>query len=129
MVMYRRKYLQTPVYHFLGSEYDWRRLIIGNANNFKTVYLLDCEANRRMYPPEIKVINSELTIKRVNFVELNKAVIFIGKFQRSKWMSMNWANASCVVIRTELNHFIDVIKDDLLEKSSRRNIRYLRKYK
>ena len=129
MVMYRRTYLLTPVYHFIGSEYEWRKLIIGNKDNFKTVYLLDCEANRRMYPPEIKVINSELTIKRVNFVNLNKAAIFIGRFQRSEWMSTNWTNASYVVIRTALNNFLDVIRDGLLEKSSRKNNRYLKKYK
>lgn len=129
MVMYRRTYLQTPVYQFVGSEHDWRRLIIGNANNFKTIYLLDCEANRRMYPPEIKVINSELTIKRVNFVELNNAAIFIGRFQRSEWMSMNWVGASCVVIRTNLKNLLKIIEDNLLERSSKKNSRYLKKYK
>ena len=129
MVMYRRTYLQTPVYQFVGSEHDWRRLIIGNAHNFKTIYLLDCEANRRMYPPEIKVINSELTIKRVNFVELNNAAIFIGRFQRSEWMSMNWTGANCFVIRTDLKNLLKIIEDNLLERSSKKNSRYLKKYK
>lgn len=129
MVMYRRTYLEIPVYQFLGSEYDWRRLIIGNTKNFENVYLLDCNANRRMYPPEVKVINSYQTIKRINFVELNKAAIFIGEVDYKKWLSWDWRGSGCVVLKTNLKYLLDVMRDKLVEQSSKKNIKFLRKYK
>ena len=129
MALYRRTYLEIPVYQFLGDDYEWRRLIIGNVNNFKNIYLLDCTANRRIYPPEIKVINSSQTIKRINFTELNKSMVFIGDINQKKWLSWNWRGASCMVIRTDLKYLLDVMHDNLVEKSSRRNTRYLKKYK
>lgn len=128
-VLYKRTILPIPFYHFIGSEYDWRRLIIGNIKNFEYTYLLDSEVNRRMYPPEVKVINSIQTIKRVQFAELNKSIIFVGELNQRSLLAWEWSRASCIVLKTSLKDLLELITYKIVEKSSKKNISYLRKYK
>ena len=129
MVMYRRTFLDFPVYNFIGDEHEWRKLVIESSKRFKQVYLFDYEANRRMYPPEVKVITSVQTMKRLNFVSLGDSAVFIGEMKQKDFIPMNWNRSKYVALRTNLKRLLEISRDNLLEESSRRNIRYLRKYK
>jgi hypothetical protein len=129
MVLYRRKYIGTPVYTFVGSEHVWRKFIIDHIPTSKQIYLLDCEANRRLYPPEIKVITSSQTIKRVNFTNLNKSIIFVGETKQRDFLTMNWNSANKVVLRTSFQNLVRILADGLLEEKSKKTVRFLKRYK
>lgn len=129
MVLYKRKYTAVRVYNFVGDEHEWRKLIIGNSKNFKNVYLCDVEANRRMYPPEVKVINSIKTAQRFQFTRFNKAIAFIGDLDQWKWLTIDWFGMEYVILRTDFKGLMDLLTLNLVEKSSRRNISNIRIYK
>lgn len=129
MVMYRRKNTITNVYHFVGSDHEWRRLVIEHSCDFKNTYLCDSEAIRRLYPKEVKVINSIHTGKRFQFARFRKTAVFIGQQCQTQWLTIDWSGMDYVVLRTKFKDLLALLKIGIVEKSSRKNIDYIRNYK
>lgn len=129
MPLFRRPLVSpTKAYNFIGSEHDWRRLVINSLKYYKEVYLCDSEAIRELYPKEIKVIKSSQTAKRVEFLRRQNTAVFLGERNRRE-LKNSWNELRYLVLRSNMKDFIEVLRLNLLELNSRTNIQQLRKYK
>lgn len=128
MPLFRRPLSRIKAYNFIGDEHSWRKLVTQSISKYQDVYLCDSEAMRELYPKEVKVIKSNQTAKRVEFLRRKKTIVFIGK-NNWKNLRVNWSGVSCLVLRCNLRDLADVLTFHLIEISSRPNISFIRKYK
>ena len=133
MVLYKEKGQRLGIeslYKFVGDDYEWRRLIIGNTRYNKNVFLFDSTAPRKLFPPEVKVVTSTQTAKRLQFIQINNSLIFIDLRNFKKWKGITINPVRCTVIhRITLERLLTFIKEGRLETSSRRNMEAIKVYK
>lgn len=127
MVLFRRTF-HTHVYHFIGSDAEWREFTIKSSLFFKESYLCDRKANRLAYPKTIRILNSIHTAKRLQFTRLSKAAVYLGDIDWKKWFT-NTRAGDYIVIRTNLLEILELLQYGLVELASKRTLRYLKLYK
>lgn len=127
MVLFRREF-HYHVYHFIGSDAEWKEFIIKSSLSFKESYLCDRKADRRAYPKTIRILNSVHTAKRLQFTRLSKAAIYLGDIDWQKWFT-NTQAGDYIVIRTNLLEILELLHYGLIELTSKRTLRYLKLYK
>lgn len=127
MTLFRRTF-HTHVYHFIGSDVEWKEFVIRSSSPFKESYLCDFKADRRAYPKTIRILNSVHTAKRLQFTRLSKAAIYLGDIDWHKWFS-NTQAGDYIVIRTNLSEISELLHYELAELASKKTLRYLKIYK
>ena len=119
--------------YFWGDRLTWDKLIVKNCKAFKNVYVCDPYANRYRYPKEVKLITSKQTAKRFANIRLEKSAVFINgnTTDVNKFLSNNWIGCDVIVVNVDIKTISYGLRKDVkvLEHSSRRNIKYISKYK
>ena len=134
MVLYNAEvYGGKKFLYFWGDRLTWDKLIVKNCKAFKNVYVCDPYANRYRYPEEVKLITSKQTAKRFMSIRLEKSIVFVNGSATdvNKFLGNSWIGCDIIVINVDLNAILYGLRKDngILEPSSRRNIKYIKKYK
>lgn len=134
MVLYNAKVAGSKKFlYFWGDRLAWDKLIIKNCKASKNVYVCDPFANRYRYPEEVKLITSKQTAKRFRNIRLEKSIVFINgnAADVNIFLGSNWIGCDIIVINVDLNTIMYGLRKDtkILEPSSRRSIKYIKKYK
>ena len=134
MVLYSTRIAENRrLLYFWGDRLTWDNLIVKNRKAFKNVYVFDPYVNHHYYPKEIKLITSEQTAKRLTNIRLEKSIVFINGNSKdvNNLLGNSWLWCEITILNVELGTIIYGLKKGIkvLEPSSRRNIRYLSKYK
>ena len=134
MVLYSAKVTgEKKFLYFCGDRLTWDKLIVKNCKAFKNVYVCDPYSNRYRYPKEVKLVTSKQTARRFLNVRLEKSIVFVNGSAAdvNKFLSNSWVGCDVIVVNTNVKIISYGLREDvkILEHSSRRNIKYISKYK
>lgn len=132
MVVLKDKLSKRPVFYFWGSNENWDKLIYGNLKDTFQVFLWDVSASLNQYPPQVKLIRSQLTAKRFFGFKLDSAVIFVNAIPLpdiSKVVNCDWHGGLYFIVRLNRRDLMDIIEDKRVDLYCRKRMKYIRLFK
>ena len=133
MVALRDIKSRKPVFYFWGSDEEWDKLIYGSLNKYKNVYLWDRTVSMWRYPPQVKIIKSQITAKRFFGMRLDPAVIFVNAIPIGDVLDANkvidWHGGMYFIVRFGRIELLQLAATDRVDLCSRKYIKYIRMFK
>ena len=123
---------KRPVFYFWGSDEEWDKLIYSSLKRYKNTYLWDKTASFWKYPPQIKVIKSQITAKRFFGLRLDPSVIFVNAIPIQDVFNINkvisWHGGVYFIVRLGRNELLQLIATDRVDLCSKKNMKYIRMF-
>lgn len=133
MVALRDIKSRKPVFYFWGSDEEWDKLIYNSLNKYKNVYLWDRTVPMWRYPPQVKIIKSQITAQRFFEMRLNPSVIFVNvtpiKDVLNADKNIGWHGGMYFIVRLGRIELLQLIATDRVDLCSRKYIKYIRMFK
>lgn len=132
MVALRDVSSRKPVFYYWGSDPEWDILIYNSLKQGKDTYLWDRTANLLHYPPQLKIIKSQLTARRFLGINLRDAIIFVNAiplYDVERALKIDWHGGRYFIVRVDRRDLVQIILKGKVDLCCNRRAKYLRMFK